>query len=432
MNLITIGVIGFAVLFALLAFGLPVGAAMALVGFGGFWYLGGGTGAMVKMATTPFGTIANYGFSVLPLFILMAHVLFVSGMSKDLYNIAAKWLGCFRGGIAMATIGACAWFASVSASSVATASTMGLVALPEMKEYKYDSALATGCVAAGGTMGSLIPPSTILIVYGILTETSIGKLFIAGIVPGVIEAIFYIIAIYIVCTLRPMYGPRGPSYSLREKVMAFGSSGEIIGLVILVLGGLILGWFTPTEAGGVGAFGAILFSLIRRRLNWQKFKQAAFEAMKTTGMIYFILIGAMIFNYFIALTTIPIWLADFVGRLPVPALVIMGGIILLYFFLGAIMDVAAMMLLTLPVFFPVAVSLGFDPIWFGILICVVSEVALITPPIGLNVYVIAGVAPDVPMQTIFKGVIPFICADFCRIALLLFVPATVLFLPGLM
>jgi len=432
MSPVTVGIVGFVVLFTLLALGLPIGFGMLGVGFAGFWYLVSQTAALSKIATSPFSTVSSYDLAVLPLFLLMAHITFVSGLSRDLYNLAAKWLGRLRGGLAMATVGACAGFAAVSASSLATAATIGQVALPEMKKYKYQPALSTGCVAAGGTIGILIPPSAVLIMYGIITETSIGKLFMAGVVPGVLEALFYMATIYILCWWKPSLGPQGPSFSLREKVAAFGSCGEIIALIALVLGGLMIGWFTPTEAGAVGAFGAFVFSLIRGRLNWQKFKQAILATMKTTGMVYGILIGAFVFNYFMAVTTIPFMLADLVGGLPLPPLAIMGLVLIVYLLLGCIMDAGAMILLTIPIFFPLALTLGFDPIWFGIIIVRVCEMGMITPPIGINVYVIAGVAPDVPMQTIFKGIIPFLIADLFHVMLLLFVPAIALFLPTLM
>jgi C4-dicarboxylate transporter DctM subunit len=429
---IIVGTIGLVVLLVLLGLGLPIGATMALVGFAGFWCLVSGTAAITMVATTAFDTVSSYSLAVLPLFILMAEVCFQAGLTKDLFNLGYKWLGHRPGGVAMATTAACAGFAAVSASSIATAATMGMAALPEMKKYNYAPTLATGCIAAGGSMGALIPPSGILIVYGILTETSIGKLFMAGFIPGFMEAFFYIITIYILCRWNPSLGPRGPSFSFREKVAAFGSCGEIIALIILVLGGLIIGWFTPTEAGAVGAFGAIILSLIRGRLNWQKFKQAILGAIKTTGMIYGILIGACILNIFLAISNIPFELANFVSTLPLPPLAIMGCILLIYLFLGAIMDAFAMILLTIPIFFPVALALGFDPIWFGIIIVVVVEMAMITPPIGMNVYVIAGIAPDVPMQTIFKGIFPFLIADIARLVLLLLFPAIALFLPNLM
>lgn len=432
MSPVVVGVIGFVALFAFLALGLPIGVGMAMVGFGGLWYLISQGAAIAKFGLIPFDTVCNWDLAVLPLFLLMAHVIFASGLSKDLYNVAAKWLGHQRGGIAMATVGGCAGFAAVSASSLATAVTMGLVALPEMKRYKYDPALSTGCVAAGGTIGQLIPPSAGLITYGIITETSIGRLFAGGLVPGILEAIFYMATIYILCQWKPNLGPRGPSYSLRAKVASFASCGEIIGLIALVLGGIIIGWFTPTEAGAIGAFGAIFFSLFRRRLNWEKFKHALIETMKTTGMLYGILIGAFIFKYFMAVTTIPFVLADFVGGLPLHPLVIMAIVMLVYIFLGCVMDALTMILLTIPVFFPLVLSLGFDAIWFGIIIVRMVEIGLITPPIGMNVYAISGIAPDVPVTTIFKGVIPFLIADFFHVMLLLFVPAVVLFLPSLM
>jgi C4-dicarboxylate transporter, DctM subunit len=432
MSPILVGIIGFIVLFFLLAIGLPIGFGMALVGFGGFWFLVSQSAAFSKLIVTPFDTVCSYDLAVLPLFLLMAHVTFTSGLSKDLYNLAAKWLGRQRGGLAMATVGACAGFAAVSASSVATAATMGLVALPEMKKHKYDVSLATGAIAAGGTIGILIPPSSILIIYGIITETSIGRLFSGGIVPGILQAIFYMITIYLLCRLKPDYGPRGASFTLREKIAAFGSCGEIIGLIILVLGGLIIGWFTPTEAGAVGAFGAIVFSMIRRKLDWPKFKQALIETMKTTGMIYCIMIGAFIFNYFIAVTTIPNALADTVSGLAVPPMIIMLLTIIVYLFLGCIMDAGAMILLTIPVFFPLVMSLDFNPIWFGIIVTRVVEIGMITPPIGMNVYVIAGVAKDVPMSKIFKGIFPFLIADAIHVALLLLIPGIVLFLPSVM
>jgi len=432
MSPVTIGLIAFVILFTLLALRLPIGVGMALVGFVGFWYLVSGEAALAKMAIVPFQTVSNYHLAVLPLFLLMANVVFATGMGHDLFNLAAKWLGRQPGGMAMATVGACAGFAAISASSLATASTMGLVAIPEMKRLRYDPALAAGCVAAGGSIGILIPPSAVLIIYGILTETSIGKLFIAGIIPGVLEAVFYIITIYILCRWRPSLGPPGPSSSFKEKIVAFGSCGEIIGLIVLVLTGIIVGWFTPTEAGAVGAFGAILFSLLRGRLSWEKLKVAFLETLKTTGMIYGILIGAFIFNYFLAVTTIPFVISEFVSRLPLPPLGIMAIVMLVYFGLGCFLDAAAMTVLTIPIFFPLAISLGFHPVWFGIMVVRAMEVAMITPPIGMNVYVIAGVAPDIPIQTIFKGIIPFVIADIFHIALLLFVPAVALFLPGIM
>jgi C4-dicarboxylate transporter DctM subunit len=432
MSPIVVGVIAFVILFLLLACGLQIGFAMAVVAFGGIWYIISQGAAFGKMSLTPFETVASYELAVLPLFLLMANIIFVSGFGEELYRLAAKWLGHQPGGLAMATVGGCAGFAAVSASSLATALTMGLVALPEMKRYNYHPGLATGCIAAGGTIGILIPPSGVLIIYGIITETSIGRLFAGGILPGITEALFYMITIYILCRRNPNYGPRGPKTSFKEKIMAFRGCVEIIGLVILVLGGLIIGWFTPTEAGAVGAFGAIVFSMFRRRLNWQKFRQSIRETVKLTGMLYAIMIGAMLFKYFMAVTTIPTVLGEYVAGLTIHPLAVMGVIILFYIFLGCFLEALSMILLTIPIFVPLTLSLGFDLVWFGIIIVRVAELALITPPIGMICYNIAAIAPDVPITTIFKGVFPFIISDIIHVAMLLLVPGVVLFLPNLM
>jgi len=427
-----IGLIGILVVLALLSIGVPVAFGMAVVGFAGFWYLVSLTSAFSKLAIVPFAIASNYNFIVLPLFILMAHVVSTAGLAEDLYKLAAKWLGHQPGGIAMATIGGCAGFAAVSGDSMASVSTMGLVAFPEMQRYKYDTKLATGCIAAGGTLGILIPPSFIMIIYAVLTETSIGKLFIAGIVPGVLLTIFFMVIIMILCRRDPSLGPRGAASSFKEKVVAFGSCFEIISLIILILGGLIIGWFSPSEAGAVGAFGAIVFASARKRLTWQKLKKACLRTMVTTGMIYGIMIGAFILAYFIAVSELPFRLADMVVALNLPPLVIMAFIIVVYIILGCLMDTAAMIMLTIPIFFPIVLELGFDPIWFGIIVVIVVEMALITPPMGVNVWILAGVVKDVPMLTIFRGIIPFCVADICLVILVLFIPQIVLFLPNMM
>ena len=429
---IIIGLIGIAIFFALLAMGMPVGFCMALVGFAGFAYLVSLDSAFTKLGVVPYRTIASYNFAVIPLFMFMAHIVFVTGLGKDLYNLVFKWLGSLPGGLAIATVAACALFAAVSASSIATAVTLGLVALPEMKKYGYDDRLATGSVAAGGTMGVLIPPSAGLILYGIIAEQSIGRLFMAGIIPGALEATFYIAVILILCRLNPKLGPPGPRTTFKEKIAAFGKVGEIVALIILVLGGLFLGWFTPTEAGAVGAFGAIVFSLVRGRLNWQRFKEACINTAQSAGMVYALIIGAFFLNYFMAVSTIPAELARVASGLPFPPLGIMVAVCLVYIILGCFIDAMAMLLLTVPVFLPLVLGLGFDPIWFGIIVVRMTEIAAITPPVGINVYAISGVARDVPIGTIFRGVTPFVIADIFHVCLLLFVPSVVLWLPALM
>ncbi len=430
MSPILAGILGLIVLFSLLALGVPIGAGMALVGFVGLWYLISDVAAFTKLAVVPFQTVTDYSLAVLPLFIFMAQVVFVSGMGRDLFNLASKLLGHKRGGIAMAAVAGSGVFAAVSASSIATATTMGLVSIPEMKRLKYDPALATGAVAAGGTMGVLIPPSGALIIYGILTETSIGKLFAAGIIPGILEGLFYIAVIFILCRWRPELGPPAEKALLGEKIKSLFGCGEIVALIIFVLTGLIIGWFTPTEAGAVGAFGAIVICALRRRLSWDGFKTAIKETLKTTGMIYAILIGALIFNFFVAISTIPYALSEFLGGMSLPPMAILVMVLGIYFFLGCFLDVAAMTVLTIPIFFPMVVGLGFNPIWFGIIFVRMAEIAMITPPIGMNIFVIAGIAKemDIEMETVFKGVVPFVLADFLHVALLIFLPPLSLFL----
>ncbi len=432
MTPLVIGYIGIAALIILLFSGIHIAVTMGLVGFLGIVYLTGWEAAFSVLGAVPYSAFGNYDLSVAPLFILMGSFCFHAGLSKDLFDTVHKWLGHFRGGLAMATVGACAGFAAVSGSSLATAATMGTVALPEMKRYKYDPQLATGAVAAGGTIGILIPPSVILIIYAVLTEQSVGKLFLAGFIPGVLEAVFYIGVIFIICRIRPEMGPPGSKTSFIAKVKSLKGTWIVILLFLLVIGGLYFGIFSPTEAAGVGAGGAFIFALARRRLNWQNFKGSLFATTKTTAMIFAILLGAMIFGYFLAITRLPFALADFIGGLPVNRYVIIIFILVLYLFLGCVMDAMGMILLTVPILFPVAQSLGFDAIWFGIIIVRVFEMASITPPVGLNVFVIKGVAKDVPMGVIFRGIIPFLMADFVHVAFLIAVPQIALFLPNLM
>ena len=432
MTPLAVGYIGIAALIIMLFSGIHIAVVMGLIGFLGIVYLSGWEPALSVLGAVPYSAFGNVDLSVAPLFILMGSFCFHAGLSRDLFDTVHKWLGHFRGGLAMATVGACAGFAAVSGSSLATAATMGTVALPEMRRYKYDPALATGSVAAGGTIGILIPPSVILIIYAVLTEQSVGKLFLAGFIPGVLEAIFYIGVIVVICKIKPSMGPPGPKSSFKEKIVALKGTWIVIALFVLVIGGLYLGVFSPTEAAGVGAGGAFIFALARGRLNWQNFKESLISTTKTTAMIFTILVGAMIFGYFLAITRLPFELADFIGTLPVNRYVIIILILVLYLFLGCVMDAMGMILLTVPILFPVADSLGFNPIWFGIIIVRVFEMASITPPVGMNVFVLKGVAKDVPLGTIFRGIIPFLMADFVHVTLLVAVPQVALFLPGLM
>ena len=426
-----VGFIGIFILIILILARMHIGISMGIVGFLGFAYIAGWEPAMGILRTVPYTTFASADMSVIPLFILMGSFAFAAGMSEDLYRTVHKIFGHFRGGLAMATVAACACFAAISGSSLATAATLGKVAMPEMKKYKYDTALATGSIAAGGSIGILIPPSVILIIYGILTEQSIGKLFLAGFIPGIMEAVFYIITIYILTKRNPELGPPGPRTTAREKFLSFLKTWEVIVLFVVVIGGIYLGIFTPTEAAGVGAFCTFLFAGFRRKMTWENFKTSLASTTLTTGMLFLIVLGAMILGYFFSVTRLPFELATMVGGLPVNRYVILVLILLVVLLLGCLMDSLAIVLLTIPVFYPLILQLGFDPIWFGILVVRVTEMGLITPPVGLNVFIIQGIT-QTPMETIFRGVFPFLIADFCQIILLILLPEIVLFLPNLM
>ena len=432
MSPITVGFIGIGILLLLIFLRMPIGFAMAFIGFVGFIYLGSVQGALSIMGMEPFATVSSYTLSVLPMFVLMGQFAFHSGLSERLYYTAYKWLGHLPGGLSMATIGGCAGFAAVCGSSLATAATMGSVALPEMKRYNYDPSLATGSVAAGGTLGILIPPSALFIIYGVLTEQSISQLFIAGVFPGILLAFLFMLTIYIRVRLNPRLGPPAPAVSIMERLAALRGSVDMLALFLLVMGGLYGGFFTPNEAGGVGAAGALLIGVVRRRFTWRGFGDALMETMRTTAMVLTIVIGAMIFNRFLCVTTMPFWLADFVGGLPVPPMAITVVIFIIYVILGCFFDGMAIVLLTLPIFYPVVLALGLDPIWFGVIICIVMEMGLITPPVGMNVYVIRGVAKDVPMYTIFRGIIPFLVPMVACAAILMVFPQIALFLPSTM
>ena len=427
-----VGIIGIVVMFLLLAFRMYIGIAMAIVGFLGMWYLIGFDAAMGVLGITPLTEGSSYTLSVIPLFVLMGQFAFVSGISTDIYKTVYTWMGHLKGGLAMATILACAGFAAICGSSLATGATMGMVAIPEMKKYRYDSRLSTGCVAAGGTLGILIPPSIGFIIYGILTEVSIGKLFMAGFIPGILLALLFIITVLIQCAINPKMGPRGESTSFAMKVKSLSGTWGMLLLFIIVMGGIYLGVFTPTEAAGVGAFGAFLISVVKRKMTWKKLVECLMESGKTTAMIFLIIIGANIFSTFLGLARLPMGLADFVAGLALPSTVILYAIILVFILLGCVMDCYAIMILTVPIIFPVIEALHFDPIWFGVLMVIVLEMGLITPPVGLNVFVLKSAAPEVPLTVIFKGIWPFLLSTMTLIILLTVFPRIALFLPSFM
>ncbi|SDO34768.1 TRAP transporter large permease [Desulforhopalus singaporensis] len=431
MSPIAVGFIGMLFVLVLLLSRMHIGLAMGLVGFLGFGYIAGWDPALGLLRTVPYTTFANEGMSVIPLFILMGAFAFEAGMSEDLYRAVHKIFGGLRGGLAMATVAACACFAAISGSSLATAATLGRVAMPEMKKYRYDLGLATGSIAAGGCIGILIPPSVILIIYGILTEQSIGKLFMAGVIPGILEALFYIITIWLLTRKNPHMGPPGPRANTREKLKAFTKTWEVLVLFTLVIGGLYMGIFTPTEAAGIGAFCAFCFAVLRGSMKWENIANSLTSTASTTGMLFLIVAGAMILGYFFAITRLPFEFASMVAALPVNRYVILACIVVVVLILGCLMDSLAIVLLTVPVFYPLILELNFDPIWFGIIVVRVTEMGLITPPVGLNVFVLHGIT-GTPMQTIFKGVLPFLVADVIELILLISIPQLSLFLPNLM
>jgi tripartite ATP-independent transporter DctM subunit len=412
--------------------GMPIGIAMGMAGALGAVYLIGPGSAISLAGTVPYSEGGSYTLSTVPLFVLMGMFAFHAGLSNDLFYTAYKWFGRLPGGLAMAVTAACAGFGAVCGSSAATAATMGTVALPEMRKYGYSDKLATGTVVSAGTIGSMIPPSLHFIVYGMLTEQSIGRLFVAGIIPGILEAVLYAIAIYIVCRISPQMGPRGPATSFKEKLVSLAGTWQTLVLFLVVIGGIYMGVFTPTEAAGIGAIGAFIFALIKRRFTRQNFHSSLLETGTIAAMMIFILIGTMFFNYFLALSRLPIDLATWVSTLGLNRYVIMGCIIVVYLVLGCFMSSMAIMVLTVPVFFPLILALDFDPIWFGVMTGVLIEVGQITPPYGLNLFIVKGIVKDVPISTIYEGVTPFILADFIRIALILSFPKIALFLPGLM
>ena len=423
---------GLAVLLVIMLAGVPIAIAMALVGGAGLVLVLGFDGAMFIVGQTAFDTGLSYSLSVVPLFILMGNLVNRAGLSDELYAACNAWLGHKPGGLALATAVACGGLSAVCGSSLATAATMGKVALPQMRRYRYDDGLATGVIAAGGTLGILIPPSVILVLYGVATQTDIGKLFIAGIVPGILGILGYMAAVRVVCWRRPEAGPRGERLGYRERLRASAGVAGILGLFVLVIGGIYLGVFTATEAAGIGATGAFAIALVRRRLSWRDLLETLSETAATTTMMFMVLIGALIFSNFVNVAGMPGALQALVEASDLPPMAILGVVLLIYLALGMVLESLSMVLLTVPILAPLMAGLGFDLIWFGILVVVVTEISLITPPVGLNVFVLKTVLPDVPIGTIFRGIVPFLVADVVRLTLIALFPAVVLFLPSLM
>ena len=425
------GLVGIFVLLFLLSFRMWIGFALALVGFLGFAFIGGIKGALGVLATVPYTTVSSYNMTVIPLFLFMGTITSTGGISGDLYDTGYKWLGHLRGGLAIATIAACAGFAAICGSSMATAGTMGRVALPEMKKYQYDSKLASGCVASGATLGILIPPSLGFILYAILTEESVGLLFMAGILPGVLMAILFIITIALMTKYNPQLGPRGPKTTFREKISSLKKTWAMLCLFFLVMGGIYLGVFTPNEAGAIGAFGAIVITTLARRLTRQTFVRALLDTGQITAMILFLIIGAMIFMNFMAISKLPFMLANFMNEISLSKYFIFALIVLAYLVIGMFLDVMAAQILTIPIIFPSVLAMGFDPIWFGVIIVITQEMGLITPPFGMNVFILGGVS-DIPIATIFRGIVPFVFAMLVCIVIITIFPQIALWIPNMM
>ncbi len=432
MTPVEVGILGCVLLLILLMSSMPVAFAMAAVGFFGFAIVVSPQAALSLITTDLYETFSSYSLTVIPLFVLMGQISFHAGISKRLFNTAYHWLGPLPGGLAMATVGACTAFGAICGSGPATAATMASVALPEMRRYKYDMELASGAVAAGGSLGMLIPPSVVFIVYAIMTEQSIGALFIAGIVPGLMIALLFCLTIYITCKLRPEQGPVGPSVGWGVKFRSLTGVSETLILFVLVMGGMFLGYFTPTEAAAIGAAGSLAIALVKRQITIKVLVRSLQETIRTSCMVMIIVAGAVMFGHFLAVTRIPFALAEWLAGLPLPSSIIMGFIILFYLLSGCFVDALALVLLTIPIFYPVVTGLGFDPIWFGVIVVVVTQMGVISPPVGVNAYVVSGIERDIPLQTVFKGALPFLGALIVAALILLIFPGLTLFLPNLM
>jgi C4-dicarboxylate transporter, DctM subunit len=438
MSDLAIGGIGFGVLFLLIALRVPIGVSMIAVGLVGYTTIAGVTPLLSFLKTESYWRFSSFDFSVIPLFLMMGNFANRAGVTTALFRAASAFIGHFRGGLAMAAIGGCAAFGTISGSSLATAAMMGQVSLPELRRYKYRASFATGCLAAGGTLGALIPPSIPLIIYAIMVEGNIVQLFQAAFVPGILAAIFYCIVIGIVVRVDPTAGPAGPRADIKEKLSALGEVWTVLLVFAVVMGGIYSGAFTPTEGAGIGATGMALIAVFHGGMRLKGFIDTMYETALTSAMIFVILLGAGVLNAFLGFSQLPIWTAEAFQNAGLPPLLIVLGMIILYLFLGCIMDSLAMILITIPIFWPIIASLDFGmpvddvKLWYGIIILMVVEIGLITPPVGLNVFVINSLARDVPMIDTFRGVVPFLMADVVRLTMVVLIPAMSLFLPKLL
>ncbi len=429
MNPSTTAVLGLILLLVLMALRMPVSFAMILAGFLGNAFMISTDAALYMLATNVWGQLSSYGLSVIPLFVFMGQLAYHSGITERLYDAAHKWVGRLPGGLAGTTILSSAGFAAICGSNSATSATMGTIALPEMKRYHYDRALSTGSVAIGGTLGVVIPPSVVLIIIAVQTEQSITQLFMASIVPGIILTALFLITVFLLCLRNPSLGPPGPRTTMRQKLVSLTGTIEAIILFLMVLGGLYAGWFTPTEAGAAGTFGALVIGLTRRKLSTKEFIKSISETLRISSMVVLLITGAVIFGRFLTVTRLPFELADWTSSLNVPREAILFVVLLIYLVGGCLMDALGFLVVTIPIFYPLAKALGFDPVWYTVVITLVTTMGAVTPPVGVNVYIVSGLAPDIPIATIFKGVSIFLMAYVICLVLLFIFPQLALYLP---
>ncbi|MCR4437404.1 MAG: TRAP transporter large permease [Eubacteriales bacterium] len=424
-----LGLISIVLLLVLIFSRVWVSMSMALVGFLGLVYMDGLGKALTVVGTEPISAISDYSYITIPLFIFMGTIVSNTGLGEDLYRAARMWVGQVRGGLAIASVAVSGVFAAISGSSTASVATLGTVAYPEMVKEKYDSRLASGCIAAGGTIGILIPPSIGFIIYGLLTENSIGKLFIAGIIPGILQVVFYMVTIFVICVIKPDWGPTAPKVeaTLGQKLSAAKNTWPVVILVIVILGGIYTGVFTPNEAAAVGAFGAIVLSFMGRRLTWNNLVESVGQTVQNTAMIMLMMAGAYIFMRYLAVSRLPAVISAYIVDLHLSKATLMLSIAVFYLITGCFLDVYAAMILTLPIVYPIVIGAGFDPIWFGVIMVRLLEVGIITPPFGLNCFVFNKIA-GVPLKTVFTGIAPFLVADFFHLLLLMLVPSLSLYL----
>lgn len=432
MSDVTIAVLGIVFMFLLMLLRMPVGFAMFFAGFVGFSIVVSPRAAVSILSTDIWAGFASYSLGVIPMFVFMGQIAFRTGVTENLYSAAYKWVGHMKGGMAATTIAASTAFAAICGSNAATTATMGTIALPEMKRFNYSPMLSTGSVAAGGTLGVVIPPSVVLIIIAIQTEQSIIRLFVANIIPGLLLAGLFMLTVILVCMKYPHLGPAGPKSAFMEKIRSLSGVVEPLVLFFLVIGGLYAGWFTPTEAGAAGSFGALVISLVQRKLSWDNFSLAIMDTLRISAMVMILVGGAVAFGRFLTVTRLPYVLAEWAVDLPISSLFILLIIIFIYIIGGAVMDALGFLTLSIPIFFPLAMALGYEPIWYTVLICIITTMGAITPPVGINAFIVKGLDPEVPMEEIFKGVGLFMLAYIITIVLLILFPQIAMFLPRLL